>query len=423
MQRDLPLLPIRRPFSVGSSAKFVYLAEAIARVYEPTSTQLSDLDRAYQSTGDYLTNCPEFEGLLYLVQAHGSRPLGTMVRPIDEFRDGFDIDLAAYLAHEGLLRYGGPRGPALLIEHMYVALKRYADRHNLRIERDDRCVTITYSGGMKADFAPVIDDPSYVVQHGETHGRIPDRDLQRYISTNPRGYCRLFDSIALISPAFERRAELNATFDALRKSEVLPLPDAEEVFGRLLSRLVQLIKINRNIAFGGPAAGVDLAPSSSFLTTLIANAYAIEAPKPHHGPMDLLLDIVQLMNKLFVRQRLPEGGDVWFLENPTAQNDNLAACMNTSGKQKAFDAWHEQLLTALTDLVDAIDRDAGMDVVALAVERAFGERARTAVLEDNAGRREANRSAGRGIFIAGATSAGATVGVSTASRAHTNFGD
>lgn len=418
MHRDFSIEPPRRRFSVGASARFFYLGEAIARVYEPTQTQLSDLDRAYQSTGEYLVTCPEFDGLLYLVHAHGSRQLGTMVRPMEEFREGFDIDLAACLTREGLQRYGGAGGPARLINDLYAALKRYADRHDLKIERDDRCVTITYAGGMKADFAPIIDDASHVVLHGETHGRIPDRDLQRYMSTNPRGYCRAFDSIAQVAPAFERRVGLNATFESLRKSELLPLPDADEVFARLLSRLTQLAKINRNIAFGAPTSGEDLAPPSCVVTTLVANAYAIEAPKPHDGPMDLLLDIVQLMPRLIKRFPMPDGSEFWYLDNPTAQNDNLAAGMNTKAKQQAFDAWCERLVADLTSLVDAIDQGAGMDVIARAVERAFGPRARAAVLEDNAQRREANRSANRGIFVVGSSAA-----VSTPTFAHTNFGD
>ncbi|MBT2303409.1 nucleotidyltransferase [Variovorax paradoxus] len=418
MHRDLLINPVRRRFSASASAKFVFLAEAIGRAYEPTQTQLNDLDRAYQSTGEYLAACAEFDGLLYRVHAYGSRQLGTMVRPMDPLRDGYDVDLAACLAREGLLRYGGPGGPARLIEHMYVALKRYADRHDLKLERDDRCVTMTYAGGMRADFLSIIDDPSNVVLYGDTHGRIPDRDLQRYLSTNPRGYCRAFDKIALIAPTFEGRAALNATFDSMRKAELLPLPDSDEVFARLLSRLVQLTKINRNIAFGAPRNGVSLAPSSSILTTLVANAYAIEAPKSHDGPMDLLLDIVQLMPKLIKRFPMPDGSEFWHLDNPTAQNDNLAACMDSLAKQKAFDAWQERLVMDLNALVDAIDQSAGMDVVARAVERAFGPRARTAVLEDNSQRREANRSSGRGIFVLGSGA-----GVMTAARSHTNYGD
>ena len=417
MYRDLPVDPLRRHFSETASAKFFYLAESIARAYEPTPTQLGDLDRAYESTGEYLATCPEFDGLLYQVHAYGSRQMGTMVRLMQEFRDGFDVDLAACFAREGLLRYGGPDGPRRLIEHLYVALKRYADRHGLTIDRDDRCVTITYSGSMKADFAPIIDDPSHVVLYGDTHARIPDRDLQRYLSTNPRGYCRIFDKIALMAPAFERRAELGATFDSLRKSELLPLPDADEVFGRLLSRLVQLTKINRNIAFGAGTSGASLAPPSSLVTTLVASAYENEAPKPHDGPMDLLLDIVQLIPRLIQRFPMAGGSEHWYLNNPTAQNDNLAACMDTKAKQKAFDAWHERLVTDLTALVDAIDQG-GMDVIARAVGSAFGARAKAAVLEGIARPREANRSAGRGIFIVGSGAA-----LSTAARGHTNYGD
>ncbi|MDP9896772.1 hypothetical protein J2W32_005978 [Variovorax boronicumulans] len=418
MQRDLPQLPTRRRFSDAASAKFFFLAEKIARVYEPTTTQLEELDRAYGSTGDYLSTCSEFDGLLYRVHAHGSRQLGTMVRPIDACRTGYDIDLAACLEAAGMRRYGGPTGPALLIEHLYVALKRYADRHGLEIKRHERCVTLTYTGGMTADFAPIIDDPSQVVMHGDTHASIPDRDLQRYISTNPRGYCKAFDLIAQISPAFERSTAMHMTFDSMRKSELVPLPDADEVFGRLLSRLVQLTKINRNIRFGAPSGTLDLAPPSSFLTTLVANAYAIEAPKPHDGPMDLLLDMVSLMPKLLQRLQLPEGREFWYLSNPTALNDDLAGCMDTTSKQKAFDAWHERLQTDLTALVDAIDQSAGLDVIAKAAERAFGDRAKNAVLEDNAARREEKRMSGQAVFIAGGSAA-----ISTPSRAHTNFGD
>lgn len=418
MQRDIPSIQPRRRFSDASSARFFYLAEKIARVYEPTPTQLEDLDRAYGSTGDYLATCPEFAGLLYRVHAHGSRQLGTMVRPIDECRSGYDIDLAACLEEDGMRRYGGPHGPAQLIEHLYVALKRYADRHSLSIVRHDRCVTMTYAGGMTADFAPIIDDPSQVVLHGQSHASIPDRDLQEYVSTNPRGFCNAFDTIARIAPVFERVAMAKSTMDSIRNAELVPLPDPDEVFSRLLSRLVQLVKIHRNIEFGQHSSMVDLAPPSSFITTLVANAYAIEAPQMHDGPMDLLLDIVQLMPKLFVRMPMQAGAEFWHLNNPTARNDNLAACMNTIAKQNAFDAWHLKLQADLLRVVDAVDQHAGLDVIAKAVAQAFGERAKTAVIEDNAARREVQRTSGRGLFIAGGTAA-----IYTPSRAHTNFGD
>jgi hypothetical protein len=38
--------------------------------------------------------------------------------------------------------------------------------------------------------------------------------------------------------------------DSVTRAEVTPLPDAQEVFDRLLCRLVQLLKLHRNVAFG-----------------------------------------------------------------------------------------------------------------------------------------------------------------------------
>src|SRR5688572_19600485 len=97
---------VLRPERVSrrASARFTHLAETIARAYEPTDTQLAELQRAYESTGEFLVDCPEFDGLLTQVHAHGSRPLGTIVRPSLQ-RDGWDIDLVARLARAALDRY------------------------------------------------------------------------------------------------------------------------------------------------------------------------------------------------------------------------------------------------------------------------------------------------------------------------------
>ena len=182
MNRDDNLPRAVRNVTAAASARFTYLAEAIARAFEPTATQLQDLERAYNATGEYLVECAEFGKLVEQVHAQGSRQMGTIVRPMDAKRDGFDIDLVVRLSRAALARYGGPGGQALLLEHLYVALKRYAERHGLGIERWERCITLIYAGGMRADFAPVIDDPMHALPYGEHHGRIPDRERKSYRS-------------------------------------------------------------------------------------------------------------------------------------------------------------------------------------------------------------------------------------------------
>jgi len=100
---------------------------------------------------------------------------------------------------------------------------------------------------------------------------------------------------------------LTVNFADARKADIEPLPDADEVFGRLLSRFVQLGKVHRNIAFADVPNGKDLAPSSVFLTSLFAKAYALLAPQPHDGPLDLFFDIVELLPHLFLREPMQAG--------------------------------------------------------------------------------------------------------------------
>lgn len=417
MNRDDNLSRAVRNVTAAASARFTYLAEAIARAFEPTVTQLQELERAYNATGEYLIECAEFDGLVTQVHAQGSRQMGTIVRPMDPQREGFDIDLVVRLSKDALERYGAPGGAALLLEHLYIALKRYADRHGLGIERWERCVTLIYAGGMRADFAPVIDDPLHTLEYGEHHGRIPDRERRSYLSTNPRGYCLGFDVAAKVAPVFRLSEALTANFAEARKVDVEPLPDAEEVFARLLSRYVQLGKVHRNISFGDIPSGNDLAPTSVFLTSLFAKAYAILARQPHDGPLDLFFDIVELVPKLFEREVIQYGGERWILMNPFAQNDNLASSMNSSQRQQAFSQWHAKFVADLEALLGAVEGNHGLDAVTKAVEEAFGPRAKLAVLQHSAQRREGHRTLQRaGFVVAG------TLPVVTPARAHTYFG-
>ena len=410
--------PVRR-LSQRSAARFFYLADVIGRLHEPTPTQLDALDGSYNSTGEFLAECPEFNGLLQEVHAHGSRRLGTLVKPHADRREGFDVDLIARLDQAATRKYGGADGPSRLLGDLFSALQRYAAAHGLRIHRWERCVTLEYASGMFADIAPVIDGPSMLGLYGSTRGFIPDRKLQRYVPTNPRGYAKGFDKVAATSPNFMSGLAFAKAMDSAARAEIEPLPAAEEVFNRLLSRLVQLLKLHRNVAFSETAAlGGDVSPSSIFLTTLAAAAYTIQAPRPHNSPLELLLDIVQTMLSCFERKPQSDGTEHWHLANPSVPEENLAEGMNTPQKQAAFTWWHRRVTEHLAEIVDAIEGYAGMDVLLAALERAFGKRAARAIRDDEAHRRQSNRQIGRMALIA----AGTTPVVAVA-RPHTFFGD
>lgn len=420
MAAVLPITPFpqrRHTFAAKSSARFFYLIDAIGRLFEPSPTQLEALDSSYRSTGEFLAECVELKGLMHEVHSHGSRQLGTLVRPIDQSREGFDIDLIARLNQVAMHKYTGQDGPMRLLNDLATALERYAKLHGLRVRRWERCVTLEYAGGMTADIAPLIDDPSVVSLYGSTQGRIPDRELRRFDLTNPRGYARAYDTCASISPNFTMHAQFSEALNAEARADVMPLPDPQEVFGRLLSRLVQLLKLHRNVAFGVPTGGADLSPSSIFLTTLTSSAYAVQAPRPHDSPLELLIDIIDTLVDHVGRRVHPDGSETWTVPNPAVPTENLASSMNTPARQAAFRGWHRKVADDVSAIVTAIDEQAGMDVLLKRLEHAFGPRASRAVRDDQAQRRASSRTVG---YVALLATTGAPI--SAVARPHNFFG-
>lgn len=408
--------PNRSRVSAGASSRFFYIVDGIGKLHEPTQTQLDFLASAYRGTGEFLADCDEFKGLLDEIHPHGSRELGTLIRPIDRDRDGFDIDLCAMLRPEAMRVYGGDEGPARLLDAFRKVMQVYSRRYGVGITTCSRCVTLEYAGGMTADITPIISRPSNLGLYGSTMGLIPDREFRKYDITNPRGYARAFSAAASISPLF-RSMVLEKAFDA--RADVTPLSDPGEVFPRLLSRLVQLTKLHRNVSFGPSTSGMDLRPTSIFLTSLAAAAYTDQAPRTHDSPLELLLDMLDALDNYVVITHLPGGAEHWHLENPSAPGDNLAHTMNAPGRQEAFRQWLDQARRDIHALVQAIEERQGMDQVLKCVESAFGDRAAHAVRDKQEQNVRSDRSSNRVVLVTGAAAAA----VSVPARAHTYFGE
>lgn len=417
MKRENTRGLIRAQRSDTTSARFFGLIDSVVRAVEPTQTQLESLESAYESTGEFLVAAPEFQGMLLEIHGHGSRQLGTLIRPVDETREGFDVDQIARFHQSAMNYYGGAAGAGRLLDDLHAVVGRYAKQHGLTVRRWERCVTLEYKGGMCADIAPVIDAPLVAAAFGDTHGRIPDHERRRYEATNPRGYNKFFDKAAATSAVFTGTVRLNKALAADAAAGVTPLPRVQEIFERLLCRLIQAMKLHRNVAFGPSTAGLDASPSSVFLTTLAAKAYLVQAPLPHDSPLDLLLDIVETLPDHFDRIEQRDGSEFWHLQNPSALEDNLAGGMNTKIRQDGFAWWHGRITAHLTKILDAIENHAGMDVVLAAIREAFGDRAAGAIQSNQSQIRQAGRNAGRVALIPAAG-----VPMQAAARSHTFFG-
>jgi hypothetical protein len=403
---------ISESYSPNTESFFLRLVEDVGRGLEPTESQLATLERSYRSTSEFLVQCPELIGHLEEIYPQGSRQLGTMTRPLRN-KEGFDVDLIARLNRAAWNVYSSDGGATTLMARLHTALQRYADQHSLKLHTWPRCATLEYADGMCADIAPIIDFPHAVALHGQHHGMIPDRELRSFHPTNPKGFSKLFSDIAAIRPALPQITLESA--EVMRKADITPLPDTD-VFGRLLCRLIQMMKLHRDVAFADEKLQ-ELRPSSILITSLAASSYKLKAQIPHRDQVDLLLDIIRTMPMLIGKRPSINGGVEWVVDNPTAPGDNLANSMDSLAKQDAFIQWHGKLVADVLAIMNAAESRSGLDQVAKKVSLVFGDKAGTALRQAQITRQEKQRNAGKVVSIA---STGIVLPMT--SHSHTFFG-
>ena len=347
---------------------------AIARSHELTKTQRDKIETSYASTGAHLAEDRKFGRYVKQVHPQGSFVLGTMVRHPE-----FDIDSVARLEREAERLYLGAAGATQLLNDLHASLSDYGARHHLKVTRKKRCVQIEYAQGMHADITPVFDAPLHGVPFGDLHGAVPDRELRCFVPTNPRGYASWFSMQAEKRPLFVGEGWFA---EILAKTDVVPLPDQQELQKRFLSQIVQVAKVHRNHSFVGRE---DDAPTSIFITTLLANGYERLVHLPHDDEFTFLIALIDDMPSGF--ERRGSNGDEWVLMNPTTTSENIASRMNTPVRQKAFEQWVWQLREDLCALAVGLDGGSatnGRDQLIAGIQRKFGslaaDAARTGLL-------------------------------------------
>ncbi|HYD75304.1 nucleotidyltransferase [Ramlibacter sp.] len=368
MHNDLSW-PVVGPLNPATKRVVYGVLDTVARSHELTAKHLERLESSYQATSDAIAASPELGDDVTEIHAQGSRALGTSVRPIG--KHGFDIDSISHLRAGARAKYSGDGGAERLLQAHFTVLKRHGDRHGLKVRRKTRCIQIEYTAELHADITPFFEDPCPGLRWGEHHGVVPDRELRSYCASNPVGYRKWFDTAAAIRPNLAMRVIVAKSL-AAEGVDVVPLPAADEVFPRFLCRLVQVAKIHRNTLF---ANAPELAPTSIFITTLIATAYSNLALVQHGDELDLMLNIVKAMASSFQRRWLPDGQEEWVLLNPTTHNENVASRMNTPERQSAFRQWLAKFFEDLFLLASSAARAEGGDQRLVLVESAFGAQA------------------------------------------------
>lgn len=387
---------------IARKLQLIGVLERLCQEIELTDAQLDLARRRYEGVGDWLAGAtdPILRSLAIYLQ--GSTALGTTVRPLS--RNEHDVDLIA------LARQGSPHYSPVTIKLAVGRRLRENGHYAPLLEEKPRCWRLTYANEFHLDITPSIPNPA-CSQGGEL---VPDKLVQAWKPTNPKGYRSLFDRRALLTPRLRTIAH-DRTMATGKSAEVEAFPESNSFRG-ILRRIVQVAKRHRDIHF--ELIGPTLSPISVILTTLLSQSYEYCVSQfVYDTEFDLLCDVLRRM-PLFIEQRAEGTRTLWFVRNETTRGENFAEKWNSdSNLPKAFFAWHRQ---AVADLEQLANLD-GLDVITKHLGGAFGSTITSKVMAAITSSVTSSRTAGR-LRVA------PTIGLTTAAvaatpvRANTFFG-
>ena len=389
-------------YLIARKMQLIGVLERLCQEIELTDAQLELARRRYEGVGDWLAGATDSILRALAIYLQGSTALGTTVRPLG--RNEHDVDLIA------LARHGSPHYSPVTIKLAVGRRLRENGHYAPLLEEKPRCWRLTYANEFHLDITPSIPNPS-CTQGGEL---VPDKLVQAWKPTNPKGYRSLFDRRAVLMPRLRSTAQ-DRTMASGKSAEVEAFPESNSFTG-ILRRIVQVAKRHRDIHFEltEPA----LAPISVILTTLLSQSYEYCVSQfVYDTEFDLLCDVLRRM-PLFIEQLAEGNRTLWFVWNETTRGENFAEKWNSdSNLPQAFFAWHRQAVIDLEQLANL----EGLDVITKHLGGAFGPSIASKVMAGITANVGSSRSAGR-LRVAPAIGLTSAAIAATPVRANTFFG-
>lgn len=270
--------------------------DRVCRLLELTPTQYREAEAKYRAVGRWLADS---DSLLAIwepeIYPQGSMLLGTTVRPYG--RNEYDLDLVCQL------HYCAQQPPMTIYNWVHERLSAH-ETYKEMLERLKRCLRLNYAGDFHLDILPAC--PNEQVGNGSII--VPDRKLQCWMHSNPKGFADWFFRKCQLRDEIAQRTLKDAV-------EPLPSPVPSE-YKYPLQRIVQLTKRHRDIFFHG---GRDIA-RSVILTTLAGGFYK--------GQRSLSLALEGVLDGIHAALELHS--EVPRIQNPVHASENFA------------DTWDEQ---------------------------------------------------------------------------------
>jgi hypothetical protein len=388
------------PKQVLRETEVITSLEQICQALELSPAQFELAKGRYEAVGDWLASADDAILRSVIIYAHGSTAIGTTVKPYGQ--DEHDVDLMSRVTAAAAST--SPSFLKQLIGNRLRANGYYAPI----LEEKRRCWRINYANEFHLDITPSIRNPN-CVNGGEL---VPDKALQGWKVTNPKGYKSLFDKRALLLPQFRLSKGL---FEYSADAAVEPFPTQTTLKG-VLRRIVQILKRHRDVHFD--RINPQLAPISIVLTTLAARSYErCVTQNVYDTELQLVLDVIRGM-PLFIETGSLNGTVRWAVWNETTEGENFADKWNeNSALVPAFYQWHKKVLDDMTLLSDVY----GLDQLAKSLTESFGSRPVTAAMNARTGTVSSARATGR-LSVAPAVGLSVASGPGTPVRANTFFG-
>jgi Second Messenger Oligonucleotide or Dinucleotide Synthetase domain len=229
------------------------LLDRMAEALQLDATRKDRMKTAYEAVKDWIESDERFfKPFRFDVYPHGSVRILTTVKPIS--RDEFDLDIAIHLKADWTIH-----SPA----RVYAELKRRLEENEVykaKLECKNRCLRLNYAGDFHMDILPGVQED----HQDENKLMVPDREMGRWVSSNPRGFANWFMDQANKS----KESLLEKAF----RAEKLPVDNFRNK--KPLQRGVQLIKRFRDLYFQKDDR---YKTSSIILTTLAGELYKGEA--------------------------------------------------------------------------------------------------------------------------------------------------
>jgi hypothetical protein len=332
--------------SLLQKSQLIGILESICQQLELSETQYENAKSRYTAVGNWLStsdNTLFHEAKIY---PQGSFSIRTTVKPLG--KEEYDLDLVCLVP-----KFTHQTQPWALKRLIGDRLRANATYKGM-IEEKPRCWRITYANEFHLDITPSIYNPA-CNQGGEL---VPDKNINQWKPSNPRGYRLWFEERAKLQP------RLLFLESPLAKSQIEALP-GPTTFKGFLPRVVQICKRHRDIWFSN--RNTEFAPISIILTTLIAKSYNYcVANLIYENEFDLLIAVLRNAEAFIEIDNLKR----YYVWNDTTTKENFAEKWNHDTRfADSFFSWHKQALIDFKNLQFL----SGLDQVQKALSPAFGE--------------------------------------------------